>query len=207
MEHQIIRIPYKYSELINTMEDCECWKLMKALFTKDNSELDWLSLTYYNIIIVDINNLENMVKKGQEWGKKWWRPKKEKTPGVIKEKTPPLWNEKPKISKDKINKDNIKENSIKEKNATKVATLDLKKIISDSIIIEDFVKQYNSDEEYIKKQVMDFYMYWSEKKPWWKKERWEMQKTFDVSRRLHKRVANSAEWSKNASTKNKGIII
>ena len=112
-DNQIIRIPYKYWELINTMEDCESWKLMKALFMKNSDNLEWLSLTYYNIIIVDIDNLENQVKRWQQWGKLWWRPRKNKE-GVTDKKTPPLWNKKPKIKEDKIKEDKVKED-IKEK--------------------------------------------------------------------------------------------
>lgn len=119
-ENQIIRIPYKYSELINTMEDCECWKLMKALFSKNTSQLKWLSLTYYNIIIVDIINMENQVNIWKnnwiKWAKYWylwWRPKKEITPEGDIKKTPPRDIKKtPNIIKDKISKDKVKENKI-----------------------------------------------------------------------------------------------
>lgn len=110
-ENQIIRIPLKYSELFETMEDCECWKLCKALFKKNPENLDGLSLTYYNIIIVDIDNIEKQVniwkkywKLWAEYWKKWWRPKKENPGGGY------LENPQDKISKDKISKDNNIEN-------------------------------------------------------------------------------------------------
>lgn len=106
-ENQIFRIPYKYKELFESMDKTECWKLIIALMQKNSKWLENLTLTYYNIVIVDIENIEKQVKKWQEWGKKWGRPKKEKTLGVIKEKTPPFQNEKPKISKDKLSEDKI----------------------------------------------------------------------------------------------------
>ena len=110
-EHQIFRIPYKYCELFETMDTKDCWELIIALMNKSSSNLQWLAKTYYNIIIVDIENIENQVKSGQEWGKKWGRPRKEKTLGDIKEKTPPFWNSKPKLSKDKLSEVKIREDN------------------------------------------------------------------------------------------------
>ena len=111
MEHQIARIPYKYWELIDTMSNEDCWRLMKALFKKSSEWLDWLCLTYYNIIIVDIQNLEKQVEIWKRSWKKGWRPKKN-NPGVINKKTPPLWNKKPKVSKDKIRQDNTSKDKV-----------------------------------------------------------------------------------------------
>jgi hypothetical protein len=44
--------------------------------------------------------------------------------------------------------------------------------------------------EYDKNMLNDFYLYWTEKKPKGRKMRWEMEKTFDVGRRLQR-------WNKN----------
>lgn len=49
-------------------------------------------------------------------------------------------------------------------------------------------------EEYSKDMLNDFYLYWTEKKPKGRKMRFEMEKTFDVSRRLQR-------WSKNDFSK------
>jgi len=102
---QIFRIPNKYWELINTMSDEDCWKLMKALFEWKNDKLEWLILTYYNIIIVDINNIQNQVNKWRQGWILWWRPKKKG--GVIEKEKGGLWNKKPNIKESNINKDNI----------------------------------------------------------------------------------------------------
>ena len=105
-ENQIFRIPYKYKELFESMDKTECWKLIIALMQKNKEWLENLTLTYYNIIIVDIENIENQVKAGQKWGKKWWRPPKEKRGGYEKEKGGVIEKEtQDKISKDKISKD------------------------------------------------------------------------------------------------------
>jgi len=74
-----------------------------------------------------------------------------------------------------INKDII-ENSPK----------NLEQYIKEQINPDLFIKEYNTDKDYIIKQLKEFYYYWSEKKPNWKKEKWQMEKTFDVSRRFHK---------------------
>lgn len=118
------------------MDNQEWWKLIKALFCKDPSLLEWLPLTYYNIIIVDIENLENQVRKGQEWGKKWWRPRVRETLGDINLKTPPLVNEKPKISKDKIkeskvNKDKVRKSKYGEYKNILLSDIEKNKLIED----------------------------------------------------------------------------
>jgi len=114
---QIFRIPNKYWELLNTMSDEDCWKLMKALFEWNNNKLDWLVLTYYNIIIVDINNIQNQVNKWRQGGLLWWRPKKKR--GVIEKEKGGLWNKKPNIKESNINKDNINKDIYNNINNTK----------------------------------------------------------------------------------------
>ena len=139
MDTQIIRIPIKYWELINTMDDIECWKLMKALFKKQSDWLEWLTLTYYNIIIVDINNIENQVNAWKKWWKKWWRPRKEK-PLRLLNKKPPLFK-KNNPSKDKISKDNInKENNIIDKSIIKSETFWNEEINNMQLVIKETIE-------------------------------------------------------------------
>lgn len=91
-----------------------------------------------------------------------------------------------------INKDNKVNNNIEK---TKVFTL--KTYIERDIDIDSFIEDYDSSLDYIKKNLRDFYLHWSEKKINWKKEKWEMEKTFDVNRRFHKWLSNSAKWWNN----------
>jgi len=108
--NQIIRIPVKYWELFNTMSDEESWKLIKSLFIWKDDWLNWLTLTYYNIIMVDINNLFN---SASNW-KKGGRPKSK--PEVIEIKNPRLWKTVTNTSKDKIREVKIsKDKEIKHK--------------------------------------------------------------------------------------------
>lgn len=101
------------------------------------------------------------------------------------------------IKESKVKESKIKEKKVKEIIiATKVAT-PLKDLMINNINKNNIIKEYNSTDENIKKEMMDFYLYWSEKKPNWKKELWQMQKTFDVSRRFNKWLSNSAKWNKS----------
>jgi len=84
-DSQIIRLPKKYGELINTLNNEEAWKIIKEIFWY-KQEIQWLSKVYFDMINVDLKNLE---KAAINWIK-WWRPNKEKpqviTPGYEKEK-------------------------------------------------------------------------------------------------------------------------
>lgn len=197
MDNQIIRIPKKYGELINTMEDCECWRLMKALFKRNNEWLNWLTLTYYNIIIVDINNIENQVTCWKLWGKKWGRPRKEKPQGLLNEK-PPLY-EKNNPNKDNISKYNIKEDNISKEIivANKFATLqEIIKQEFNNDFITDIYNKYKLSKEDFKEECNLFVDYWNEKSINWKRCRWEKEKTFDAKLRFRTWMKNNDKWSK-----------
>ena len=205
MDNQIFRIPIKYIELFESMDNQETWKLIIWLMKKDNSNLQWLTLIYYNMIIVDICNIENQVKKGKEWGKKWWRPKKD-NPGDIIKKTPPLWNEKPNISKDKISKDNISKDNISKELiiATEVTTLqNYIKTSFDLEFIEWIYNKYWITKIDFQEECESFINYWTEKNINWKKERWEKQKTFDPKLRFRTWMKNNKKWNTNLSFNNK----
>lgn len=93
----------------------------------------------------------------------------------------------------------------KEKNivvATKVATLNLEFIIKEKVNLKYFIDNYNSTQEHITKELKEFYYYRSEKKPNWKKERWQMQKTFDVNLRFHNRLKNNKNTNKYKNHEN-----
>jgi hypothetical protein len=42
-------------------------------------------------------------------------------------------------------------------------------------------------------------LYWSEKSINWKKEKREMEKTFEVNRRFSKRLDNNKKWNKETT--------
>ncbi len=73
--------------------------------------------------------------------------------------------------------------------------------VKDSIDIReaDFKKSLQPFlESYGKDVLKEFYLYWTEKKPKGRKMKYEMQKTFDVSRRL-------ARWAKNDFNSNNNL--
>lgn len=76
-EHQILRIPIKYSWIFNSMTDEDCGKLLKSIFNNDRDDLFWLNKVYFDVIMTDINNLENIISIWRNGWEKWWRPKKE----------------------------------------------------------------------------------------------------------------------------------
>lgn len=102
-QSQIIRLPKKYWELFSTLDNQEAWKLIKELFWYD-TWVEWLTRVYRDMMKVDIFNMES---SAVNW-KKWWRPKKIKTPGYE--------NEKPQVIKnDNLKEDKIIENKWNEK--------------------------------------------------------------------------------------------
>lgn len=127
-ESQVRRIPKKYWELIETLNNEDAGKLLKAIFS-DNNKLEWILWVYFNILKVDLDNLE---KSAMNWGK-WWRPKKEKTTGYEKEKPPVMKSNNLKEKEIVKVKENIKEVIINN-NTTDVVKKDNRDIEIDLII-------------------------------------------------------------------------
>jgi hypothetical protein len=180
---QILRLPKKYWELFETMSNEEAGKLIKAIFTWDTGEIKGLTSTYYNIINVDLENLE---KSATNW-KKWGRPKKEITPGYEKEKPLVIKSDNLKEEKDK-EKDkgkDFKKNYIKEyqefieinKWKKNLSCIIIKSFIDlwykpteDIDIFRDWVttriiKVYQFNYSDIERIVNNFYDYWKETTP------------------------------------------
>lgn len=49
--------------------------------------------------------------------------------------------------------------------------------------IEDFREYW--DDEHLKQVMKDFVRYWKAKNDWWTKERWQMEKVFDIKSRYY----------------------
>lgn len=82
-------------------------------------------------------------------------------------------------------------------NVTVTDTVNVKKNISNREA--DFLKSLQPFlDAYGKDLLNEFYLYWTEKKPKGRKMKFEMQKTFDVSRRL-------ARWKNNDYNNNKNL--
>lgn len=76
--------------------------------------------------------------------------------------------------------------------------------ISPPIIKKDFkdlmkekinINWYNLSQEELKQELSNFYWYWTEMNDWWKKERWQIQKTFDINKRFSRWINNKKNWN------------
>jgi len=92
---QIWRFPKKYAELFKNLSNEDTWIIIKELFFWNWDNLEWLNKAYYDIIKIDLDNLEKSAINGKKWG----RPKKEEI-----EITPGYENKKPLV----IKNDNLK---------------------------------------------------------------------------------------------------
>lgn len=177
----------------------------------DNTVITQL-LHNYNLFIIDedewifynerllqhFDKRDELKIKKSEAGKKWMANRWAKHNTVITDDNIVITKHN-KGKERKVKENKVKENKI-DRVATKVAHT-LKDLMIVDIDKQKIITEYNSTDEFIKKEMMDFYLYWSEKKPNWKKELWQMQKTFDINRRFNKWLQNSSKWNKQ-ETKN-----
>lgn len=105
---QVWRFPKKYAELFKNISNEDTWIIIKELFFWNWNDLVWLNKAYYDIIKVDLNNLEksaiNWIKWAEYW-KLWWRPKK--TPQGNIKKTPQGLEKKPLNERESKNESEI----------------------------------------------------------------------------------------------------
>ena len=183
----VIRIPTKFIRTLKRLsknDRLEMFDYLIEIWAGNSVELpdnlvgDTLSLIYWEWMNMEAKNgkkpKESLIIDSSEWV------------GTVN----------PSESGARVEYNTIEENRVEESKeivTTEVATLQT--IIKDNIDIWFFEKGYNSDNLYIREQLRDFYLHWSEKKPNWKKERWEMEKTFDVNRRFHKWLSNASKWN------------
>lgn len=113
---QVWRFPKKYWELFKNISNEDTWIIIKEIFFWDWNNLTWLNKAYYDIIKVDLENLE---KSAMNW-KKWWRPKKEETPGYE--------NKKPQV---------MKNNNLKEREREKEREKNIYSWASRSEVLEE----------------------------------------------------------------------
>ena len=57
------------------------------------------------------------------------------------------------------------------------------------------LEKYDISATDLREEIEDFILYWKEKSPNGRKERWQMEKTFDPNLRLHRWLRNSKKWS------------
>lgn len=96
-----------------------------------------------------------------------------------------------------IKEKNIKKEKINFSLSQKKSFLDLLKteIIENENFIQNLKNKFNLENESLKSSAENFLIYWTEKNPNWKKEKWEMEKTFDIQRRFYKWIQNNQKWN------------
>lgn len=152
MESQIIRLPKKYGEIINTITDEEAGRIFKNIFFLENeNELKWIEKVYFNLIKVDLENLE---KSAVNW-KKWWRPKKEKTTGYEKKKPQVMKNKNLKERERERESISESESEIKEKEEENITSVTA---IAELEEKEYWKKEINDIQELIKKECISLWI-------------------------------------------------
>lgn len=127
----------------------------------------------------DLKKWEKRAENSRLNGKKGGRPKTQETQRVKKEPKEPV-----------IVTVTVKDTVIKNTN---------------NYVLADFKKSLQSySEEFSKDMINEFYLYWTEKKPRGRKMRFEMEKTFDIGRRL-KRWSDNNFNKPNKNEKRKAI--
>lgn len=159
-----------------------------SLYGKETENLKPIARSVFTLMKpqIDVNNkrFENG-KKGAEHGSKGGRPRKEETPRKPQnnpEETPIKPQENPKETpnvNDNVNANENKDNTtdvVSKKDAAKAATLKRKDEFGKSLV--PFVDKYG------KEMIRAFFEYWSELNKSETKMLCEMQKTWEVSKRL-----------------------
>ena len=77
----------------------------------------------------------------------------------------------------------------------------LKDLLLDFDFIEKLKNKFLVDNEDLKMSSENFLIYWTEKNPNWKKERWQMQKVFDIKKRFYTRIWNDIKFAKYKKNK------
>lgn len=197
---EILRIPRVYQTQVEYLTQQDSEYVLKTIFKLamwedikiEKSMRWWLVLSIWREAI----QMENKAR-----AKKWKERLNEDVATLMADTVGTVTNQNSATKSSQIKSNQVKSNQEKDiVVATKVATLE--DLIKQEIDISFFVENYNSSLDKIKKELREFYLYWSEKKPNWKKEKWEMQKTFDVWRRFHKRLWNASNWNRSKTNIN-----
>lgn len=157
----------EWQETFIELTDEEAGKLIKHIFKYVNDENPKTDSKTVKLCFIpikqtlkrDLKKYEVYIDKQRENGAKGGRPKKTQITQRL--------NNKPK----KADSVNVSVND----NVNKLNT---------NVLAEFKNSLQTFSNEFDKNMINDFYLYWTEKKPRGKKMRFEMEKTFDISRRL-----------------------
>lgn len=100
------------------------------------------------------------------------------------------------INNNKISKDIL----LDEKTKKSFLEIFKEKILENNEFLEKVKIKFDLEKESLKSSAENFLIYWTEKNENWRKERWQMQKTFDIQKRFFMWLNNDRKWN---SSKNK----
>ena len=91
----------------------------------------------------------------------------------------------------------------KEKRKKSFSDLLKNQILKNEEFLKWIMEKFDLENQDLKNASQDFFLYWTEKNPNWKKEKWEMQKTFDVQRRFYSWLWNQKRWGNKLKSNSK----
>ena len=186
----VIRIPTKFTRWIDRMsknDRLDLFDLLRKIWgwekivVPDTVVWDTLSLIYGEWMNMESRN--------------WVKPKE----SLLIVSSEWVGTETPSDSEPRVEYSRLEENRVDESReliATKVATLEayIKKEF-DSSFISEIYSNYKIPKDDFQDECRSFVLYWTEKSPNWKKERWEKEKTFDPKLRFRNWMRNNKKWS------------
>ena len=179
----------------NTVNKCVVF-LRKARQIETSKTTRWLIIKVLNYSkYQDIDNYK--AKQKQDKSKIEAKQKQDKSNTIKEEKNK-------RIKKELINID--MSTDLENPKHTKISFEELIKKNIDPLFIENLNKKYRLNWEIIKGEAEKFYLYWTEKNINWKKEKWEMQKTFDIRRRFNTWLWNLKTFWNKANNQKSDII-
>lgn len=200
---EIIRIPASYFSQLEYLSDKDFNYVMKKVFELCNwrkiniekSLRGWIVLSIYREAV----QMENKAR-----AKKWEKSLEIDIATLMSDTDEPLECDQEK----KSNITSSQENSSKDIVANKFATLqELIKQEFDLEFLKEIYNEYWLSKDNFQEECNLFLEYRIEKKPNWKKEKWEMEKTFNPKLRFRTWMKNNKKWNTNLSFNNKIWVV
>lgn len=117
------------------------------------------------------------------------------TPGVQKN----AYNNNTSNNNTSINNNKISKDILLEKTEKSFLEIFQEKILWNEEFLEKIKTKFEIENESLKNSAENFLIYWTEKNENWRKERWQMQKTFDIQKRFFMWLSNEKKWRNNKS--------
>jgi len=191
----VIRVPTKFSRTIKRFSQIEKSELLDMLIEiwsgysvtpPDTIVWDTFSLIYWEWMNMESKNGNKPKKSLIEYSSEW-----------VAEPCPS--ESTPRVEYSRVEESRVEDNKLVvswEIIETKVSTLEahINNSFTNDFIWEVY-KKYSLKKEDFQEECKDFLLYWKEKSPKWKKERWEKEKTFDPKLRFRTWMKNNKRWS------------